>query len=253
MKMRFIAFIIFAFLLPGTAHAALTDNLVSYWKFDEASGNATDSSGGGKTLTNVNTAAYTTAKINNGADLERNTSQHFSTSNSGAYDVTAGTINLWIRLESSTGSGVFTIFSTSQGGGLGGLEFRVDDNDRLDVYFGEGAAIETNGVTTLSTGTWYMVTLTWTTSGRNLYVNAVNDATDDTDRTMEAGTATAYIGRRHGTAENFDGVIDEMGFWSRALSGAEITQLYNAGNGLAYPFAAAGGSADDTYFEVLES
>ena len=31
--------------------------------------------------------------------------------------------------------------------------------------------------------------------------------------------------------------VDEVGLWNRALSDAEITQLYNNGNALAYPFA----------------
>lgn len=30
------------------------------------------------------------------------------------------------------------------------------------------------------------------------------------------------------------GLLDEIGFWNRALSATEVTQLYNAGNGLAF-------------------
>ena len=33
------------------------------------------------------------------------------------------------------------------------------------------------------------------------------------------------------------GSIDEAGIWSRALSGTEITELYNAGAGITYPFS----------------
>ena len=44
---------------------ALTDNLVSYWKLDESSGNAADSVGS-NTLTNTGTATYAAGKINNG-------------------------------------------------------------------------------------------------------------------------------------------------------------------------------------------
>jgi hypothetical protein len=31
-------------------------------------------------------------------------------------------------------------------------------------------------------------------------------------------------------------MLDEVGFWTRALSAAEVTSLYNSGNGLQYPF-----------------
>ena len=59
---------------------ALTDNLVSYWKLDESSGNAADSVGS-NTLTNTNTVTYSAGKINNGADFERDSAQYFSNLN----------------------------------------------------------------------------------------------------------------------------------------------------------------------------
>ena len=40
-------------------------NLVSYWSFDESSGNASDTVSG-NTLTNNNTVTYSSAKIRNG-------------------------------------------------------------------------------------------------------------------------------------------------------------------------------------------
>jgi hypothetical protein len=47
------------------------------------------------------------------------------------------------------------------------------------------------------------------------------------------------IGVEPGTTPSgfFDGTIDEVGIWSRALSGTEVGQLWNGSNGLSYPFA----------------
>ena len=42
----------------------------------------------------------------------------------------------------------------------------------------------------------------------------------------------AYSGTLYGSP----GVLDESGFWSRALSDAEVNALYNGGAGLSYPF-----------------
>ena len=39
----------------------------------------------------------------------------------------------------------------------------------------------------------------------------------------------------------WDGRIDELGVWGRVLSPAEISELYNAGAGLAYPFGSPAG------------
>jgi hypothetical protein len=46
------------------------------------------------------------------------------------------------------------------------------------------------------------------------------------------------IGARR-TSDNqapFDGLIDEVGIWSRVLTAAEIAILYNGGSGITFPF-----------------
>ena len=37
---------------------------------------------------------------------------------------------------------------------------------------------------------------------------------------------------------SFKGTIDELGIWNRALTDADVSKLYNNGNGLSYPFSA---------------
>jgi len=39
-----------------------------------------------------------------------------------------------------------------------------------------------------------------------------------------------------GGLAKYNGVIDEVGFWTRALSQPEIQSLYNSGAGITYPF-----------------
>jgi len=39
-----------------------------------------------------------------------------------------------------------------------------------------------------------------------------------------------------GVGQFFKGIIDEVGIWNRALTSTEISELYNSGNGLQYPF-----------------
>ena len=47
---------------------------------------------------------------------------------------------------------------------------------------------------------------------------------------------------------NMDGLIDEVGFWKRTLTSGERTQLYNSGNGLAYPFS----SGNSRYYRLQQ-
>lgn len=50
-------------------------------------------------------------------------------------------------------------------------------------------------------------------------------------------SATEAIGSRPNGSLCWDGLIDEVGLWGRALTSGERTTLYNAGAGLAYPFS----------------
>jgi len=55
-----------------------------------------------------------------------------------------------------------------------------------------------------------------------------------------ADTAVFYLGEWGGTLPRyFDGILDEVGLWSRAITGAEVTTLYNGGAGLTYPFGSS--------------
>src|SRR3990167_4391769 len=130
---------------------ALTDNLFAYYKFDESSGDAADSAGGGLTMTNQNTATYVAGKIGNAAHMVRASSQYFSRSNGGAFNSATGTINCWIKYDVVTS--VLTIFDSATGS-FGGISFRIDDRSGLDAYMG-GSGVEINGATApLTSGTW---------------------------------------------------------------------------------------------------
>jgi hypothetical protein len=60
-----------------------------------------------------------------------------------------------------------------------------------------------------------------------------------------SGTDGNFIGNYNNYDSNwgFDGMIDEIGVWSRALTSGEVTQLYNSGAGLQYPFTSNNTSA----------
>lgn len=61
----------------GPDNSWLSDGLVGYWKMDESSGNANDSSGNSTTLTNTGTLPYLNGKFGNGADFTSASSQSF--------------------------------------------------------------------------------------------------------------------------------------------------------------------------------
>jgi hypothetical protein len=88
--------------------------------------------------------------------------------------------------------------------------------------------------------TFYMVTAVVNSSHAILYVNGTQKATTPYDGALDRDDNSANsIGafRNHASWFTLKGQIDEVGFWTRALSDSEIEELYNNGTGLYYPFS----------------
>jgi len=86
-KLAFILPFLFVFT-PLFAQAALTDNIVAYWKLDENTGtSAADATGGGGTGTLTNSPTWVTGKINSGLQFG-GTNRYVSIPNSTALNPT---------------------------------------------------------------------------------------------------------------------------------------------------------------------
>lgn len=218
--------------------STLTDNLVSYWKLDESSGNATDSVGS-NTLTNNNSTAFATGKINNGADFEVSSSNYLSIADNASLSITGGlSISFWWKPESHVAFtwllGKYVISGNQRSYGIywdsGTLSFIKSTN---------GTAIQQVDYTfTPSDGTWYHFVCTYDTGGNGaIYLNGASVATSSSMSTaIFDGTAPFWIGGANNDPD-VDGIIDEVGIWSRALVAGEVASLYNSGSGSQYPFS----------------
>lgn len=223
---------------------ALIDDIKAYWKFDESSGDASDSTSNSNTLTNVNSTAYGTGIINNGIDFESGSSNYMTAADSTSLSITGNmSISLWIKFETVqftalatkwTGSGnqrSFTWFYDS-----GELKFQVSANgstDTIDMVSW-----------TPSTATWYHLVVTYTAAAGEVrfYVNGSQQGTTQTGANTSIFDSTSLFRVSlydAGDGRYTDGVQDEMGVWAKVLSGDEITSLYNGGAGFSYPFSVA--------------
>ncbi len=180
-------------VIASEAKQSLSDGLVGYWKMNEASGNASDSSGNAITLTNNGTTTYAAGKFGNGSEHVPASSQHFSTATtiSGIKSVSFwtnpdSTTNYYISLTSGA-------YITSSSGTLSATGFT---NPKIYV----------NGIesTTVVADTWQHITVT----------TEVAIAPD-----------SFYIGRQGNNY--YDGTLDEFRLYNRALSLAEVSALYN--------------------------
>lgn len=229
---------------------ALIDNLVSYWKMDEASGNRADSHGS-NTLTVNGTGGVGSAAgiINNGADLERTDSDYLSITDAAqsGLDIAGSlSISMWINLESLPASGeIYGLMSKYGTGTTRGTPSFYYDNAagiRRFVYSSSSTlTTQTNCIITqsLSTATWYHVVVTQNTGSSvvTIYVNGSSIGTGSGTASNVNNSVDFEIGTATSASFFFDGIIDEVGIWNKVLTSTEVTDLYNAGAGLAYPFS----------------
>ena len=228
--------------------STLLTNLRAYWKFDESSGNPVDSSGNAYTLTNNNTVNFNASLISNGADFgSANTNKTFTTSSTLGISVdTAMSFAGWVNITTSPSSG--TAYA------IMGLGFDASDVFYVFEYgnfsgtrrFRVGRA--RNGVddpsmlytTTLTTGTWYHIAYTIDASrNQEFYLDGVRQANNTAVSGNGSGTTftgTVFSRALFADARHLSGKVDEWGVWDKVLSSSEITELYNGGLGLSYPF-----------------
>lgn len=222
---------------------ALTTNLVSYWKLNESSGNAADSVGT-NTLTNNNSTPYAAAKINSGADLERGSTQFFSITDaaqSGLDFTTAFTIALWVKFESVTTLVREPFMARWDANSGNRWLFTKDDSNIILFAIGDDATATFSSVAwTPSAATWYFVVVTYSAGTIKFYIDGVQQGADKTTSftSLPNSSYDLNVGKYpDGAPDYFDGIMDEIGMWSRALLNSEIAFLYNGGAGLTYPFS----------------
>ncbi|WP_288376330.1 endo-beta-N-acetylglucosaminidase H [uncultured Chryseobacterium sp.] len=77
--------------------------------------------------------------------------------------------------------------------------------------------------TALNTNTWYHVAATYDGSNMKIYINGILDATKAQTGSVNS-TGAFNVGYLYNTSRNFNGKIDEVRVWKRALSQTEISQ-----------------------------
>lgn len=237
---------------------ALTDQLVSFWKLDEASGARADSHGGNTLTDNLSVGSGTGLVYGTVADFEVDTQNWLSRADNS--DLSGGvgksfTIAAWVKLESfGSNRGVF-----GKGVNGSGFEYMLfyNDADARYRFRVASATAEANaalvdqgggsgGGAAPSTGTWYLVIVDHDAANNLIgiassidgiatkYTAAYSADVWDSAGDFNIGRTSAYF------PSYADGLIGPVMFWNRVLTSQERTDLYNGGAGLTYAAFTAG-------------
>jgi hypothetical protein len=204
----------------------LTTGLVSYWKFDT---NANDSVGPNH-ATNSG-AVLTTGKINNCYEFDGTDSAVLAEPSAAGTNLTVGTFNFWLKT-ADAGSGYRGVVLKPDAYGI----FLINNNVGM---FDWGAAAERNSGVDVSDDTWHMITLLFESGVANetkIYIDGSLVLTTTITVNTQLDGIVFGAGNNPASVQYYSGLIDEVGLWNRKITGAEITELYNSGSGIQYPF-----------------
>jgi hypothetical protein len=87
-----------------------------------------------------------------------------------------------------------------------------------------------NGSTAVRTNTWYHVAMTYDGAFLKLYVNGKLDGSAAACGPVLTSDQPLVIGGESPGPWNFNGLIDEVSLYDRALSDTEVLSIYGAGS-----------------------
>src|SRR3989344_5571767 len=234
----------------------LTSGLVGYWTFDgkdtpwtsSTAATTLDKSGNGNTGTLTSMSQSTSpapGKIGQGLNFDSVDDYVQVNSPTSLDDLPAITISAWVYPRGSGENNTGFIMHKSTGFGASGWYFAIDSGGSAGVL-NPTFFVDYDGATNLSRVVaaantiplkrWTYVTMSWdgtsSATGIKFYVDSVETAyaspTDGAGNRVLDTSSSSQIGNNT-SSRTFDGIIDDVRIYNRALTANEITQLYNLG------------------------
>jgi hypothetical protein len=202
--------------------------LVAAYAFDSGGGSTvTDASGNGNTGT-INGATWTTGKYGGALAFNGTTATVRVPDSASLHLSTAMTLSAWVS-PTVAQTGWRTVLQKETD-----AWFLNASNDTGARRPAGGATIggsirTTTGSSALPLGTWTHLELTYDGSAISLYVNGVRASTKQASGTIQSTSSPLWIGGNSPYGEYFNGRIDDVRIYNRALSQAEITIAMGSG------------------------
>ncbi len=236
MKQFYLGLCLFILLGNQCLLAGLNDGLVAFYPFN---GNANDASGNGNNGI-VYGATLTTDRFGNANaayDFNGSSSYIDIPQNSGLNNLTANfTLSAWIYQRSINPNYGYRILDKCPAGIPGGWTFDTWDGSsyrRLRLQAAGSYNPNVIGATFYSLMQWHHVVATVSGTTGKVYLDGNLDGSGDVG-SIPQNMLDVFIGRAHigcgggcGIEEFFNGLIDDVRIYNRALSASEIQQLYS--------------------------
>ena len=144
----------------------------------------------------------------------------------------------WVKY--TIGSGIKTILSnnallTSPTRQYGWGLYLNSNNILFQTYDGTSTVGSLSYIATLTSGTWYHITVTKSGTTKRIYLNGSEVANTSVNNITYTATHRPTIGGQRYDATGIEyfsvSPIDGLSVWQREITQAEVTELYNSGTG----------------------
>jgi hypothetical protein len=209
-----------------------SNGLVGWWPFN---GNANDESGNGYNGT-VNGSTLTSDRfgsLNNAYSFDGN--DDISLNNTSSLAFSNGiTFSAWINATTLKMASIVDKMPICPSASTYAPGFRISIRSNGEVHSGSGCygvGVGAIATSAYSVGNWVFVVGTWEPSGIiKIFINGQSVQSIQTNNSSINCSDPVEIGKGNVTSiyERFEGTIDDIGIWNRALTQQEITNLYNS-------------------------
>lgn len=219
---------------PTPTPDPLRNGLVGYWKLSEASGATTaddfsDTANDGTISASVtlDQTGYTAGKKS--AYFSGVSDPNIVIPASTSYTVSGITLSGWINTTTASTTLVFN-GDNNTGTTQRLFQFRTQAGGLFRCILfvmnaGVPTAVALNSISTINNGSWRHVACTYDGSTFRIYVDGVLDNSVAETRALNQVTPVLQVGRYWSSALAYVGYVSHVGFWNRALSSGEITDL----------------------------
>jgi hypothetical protein len=205
--------------------------LVGWWKGDS---NANDTIGGNNG-TMQNGASFAAGEVNQ-AFAFNGTNQFVAIPDAPALNPTNSlTVETWVYVSGRPSVDVATIVTKQSTTVASDIQYQLESYNspggltfRCTVYLPTGYAF-VNGKTNVQLNTWYHIAMTYDNASLKLYVNGALDGSVAASGPIAPTTEPLRIGGAGSGSWFFNGRVDEVSLYERALSLAELQAIFNAG------------------------
>lgn len=226
-KTSFLIITAILMILAGAdfAQAGLSDGLIAHWTFDDAGGTTAVDLVGGNDGTLINGPTWATGHIGGALEFD-GTNDYVGTLNnifSNAQLASGATLSAWFKTDSTA----YSLIADMEGYLNLGINFVAVPNPGKLFGMVDGGHHRFFSDSDVTDNNWHHAAIVWDGAGTaTLYLDGVNVSSGSSGPpTPDMKSRPFAIGTHSALGAYYDGIIDDVRVYDRALSADEVGQL----------------------------